>query len=99
MFEKQRGGTPHIPIEVIRSDVQTRVGTPHKISVQENPYGGWVVLSGNNTTSWLHLASWNLPDSQLFLQSKTEPSVAKAPNYIGGDTAHFNLGHLVRCSN
>ena len=25
------GGTPHIPIEVIWSDVQTRVGTPHKI--------------------------------------------------------------------
>ena len=23
------------------------------------------VLAGNNTTSWLHLASWNLPDSQL----------------------------------
>ena len=20
--------------------------------------GGWVVLSGNNTTLWLHLASW-----------------------------------------
>ena len=30
MFEKQRGGTPHIPIEVMWSDVQTRVGTPHK---------------------------------------------------------------------
>ena len=27
--------------------------------------GGGVVLSGNNTTSWLHLASWNLPDSQI----------------------------------
>ena len=22
------------------------------------------ILTGNNTTSWLHLASWNLPDSQ-----------------------------------
>ena len=30
MFIKQ-GGTPHIPIEVIWSNVQTRVGTPHKI--------------------------------------------------------------------
>ena len=38
--------------------------------------GGWVVLSGNNTTSWLHLASWNLPDSQLSWESKMEPSVA-----------------------
>ena len=25
----------------------------------------------------LHLASWNLPDSELCLESKTEPSVAK----------------------
>ena len=38
--------------------------------------GGWMVLSGNNTTSWLHLASWNLPDSQLSSESKMEPSVA-----------------------
>ena len=39
------------------------------LSVLENPYGrwvaGWPVLSGYNTTSWLHLASWNLPDFQL----------------------------------
>ena len=29
--------------------------------------GLWVVgnYSENNATSWLHLASWNLPDSQL----------------------------------
>ena len=35
----------------------------------------------------------NLPDSQLHLESKTEPSVAKAPNYIGrwGDSAHTFL--------
>ena len=35
---------------------------------QENLYGrmgGWMILSGNIATSWLHLASWNLPDSQL----------------------------------
>ena len=38
--------------------------------------GGWVVLSGNITTSWLHIASWNLPDSQLCWESKMEPSVA-----------------------
>ena len=25
------GGTPHIPIEGIWSDIQARVGTPHKI--------------------------------------------------------------------
>ena len=32
----------------------------------------------------LHLTSWNLPDSQLCLKSKREPSVAKAQNYIWG---------------
>ena len=31
---------------------------------------GWVFLSRNITTSWLHLASWNLPESKM------EPSVA-----------------------
>ena len=30
----------------------------------------------HSTTSWLHLACWNLPDSQLSRQSKMEPSVA-----------------------
>ena len=29
-----------------------------------------------NTILWLHLASWNLPDSQLSWESKMEPSVA-----------------------
>ena len=38
---------------------------------------------------WLHLPSWNLQDSQLCLESKTEPSVTKAQNYMagGGDIA------------
>ena len=35
--------------------------------------GGWV---GNNATSWLHLTSGNLSDSQLSSESKMEPSVA-----------------------
>ena len=37
----------------------------------------------------LNLSSWKLADSQLCLESKTEPSVAKAQNYMegGGDTA------------
>ena len=39
--------------------------------------GGWMILSGNIATSWLHLASWNLPDSQLSWESKMESSVAK----------------------
>ena len=30
----------------------------------------------NNTTSWLHLASWNFPDSELSWETKMEPSVA-----------------------
>ena len=33
--------------------------------------------SENQATLWLHLASWNLPDSQLGYKSKMEPSVAK----------------------
>ena len=34
--------------------------------VFQNLGGGWVgVLTENNATPWLHLASWNLPDSQL----------------------------------
>ena len=38
--------------------------------------GGWMIPSGNITTSWLHLASWNLPDSQLSYEPKMKPSVA-----------------------
>ena len=42
---------------------------------------------------WLHLANWNFTDFLLWLESKTEPSVAKAQNYIGGggDTAQKYL--------
>ena len=31
---RDRGGTPHIPIEGIWSYVKTKVGTPHKIPVE-----------------------------------------------------------------
>ena len=37
---------------------------------------GWPIIAGNNTTPWLHLASWNLPDSQFGWESKMEASVA-----------------------
>ena len=51
---------------------------------------------------WLHIASWNLTDFLVYLESKTEPSAAKAQNYMGGyhtekfvlergDTAHTFL--------
>ena len=47
-FEKQ-GGTPHIPIEDIWLDIQTRVGAPHTIGVgtplnieRKTELGGWV---------------------------------------------------------
>ena len=33
---------------------------------------------------WLHLASWNLPDFLLYLESKTEPSVAQNYMYLKG---------------
>ena len=40
--------------------------------------GGWLVgnYSENNATSWIHLASWNLPDFELSWESKMESSVA-----------------------
>ena len=44
---------------------------PHNIERKSLAVGGWS-KSGNNTTSWLHLASWNLPDSQLSWESKME---------------------------
>ena len=38
------------------------------------------------------LARWNLLDYQLQLDSKTEPKVAKAQNYMGrGDTTQKNI--------
>ena len=40
MFAKQGGGTPHIPIEGIWSDIQARVGTPHKILTCLRSKGG-----------------------------------------------------------
>ena len=39
--------------------------------------GGCVDYQSNNATLWLHLASWDLPDSQLSWEFKIEPSVAK----------------------
>ena len=50
--------------------------------------GGWVYYSDNNATSWLHLASWNLPDSQLSWESKMEPSVAKSCTVWGASAAY-----------
>ena len=56
------------------------VGTPHNIYRKSLAVGGWVgggwSKPENNATLWLHLASWNLPDSQLSWESKMEPSVA-----------------------
>ena len=52
-------------------------------------------------TSWARLTteltSWNFPDSQLCLESKTEPSVVRAPNYIvGGGPPHGkNIPHIL----
>ena len=53
--------------------------------------GGWVGgFHENNATLWLHLASWNLPDSQISWESKMEPSVAKITRHTIG--AHgYNL--------
>ena len=40
---------------------------------------------------WLYLASWNLTDFLLCLESKTEPSEAKAQNYMGDATPHKKI--------
>ena len=41
-------------------------------------WNNWNTSSVNDysTTAWLHLTSWNLPDSKLSRESKMEPSVA-----------------------
>ena len=43
MFEKQSGGTPHIPLKGIWSDVQTGGDTAHK-KVREYKCCGWVAF-------------------------------------------------------
>ena len=50
---------------------------------------------------WLHFASRKLPDSQFCLESKTEPSMTKAENYIAlggrehctGKNVYWERGH------
>ena len=74
---RNKVGTPHIKMCL---HVLTRVGTCQLVYlIRCSNYGGdtaqdrgclggwWVVgnYSDNNATSWLHLASWTLPDSQL----------------------------------
>ena len=61
----------------------------------------WLSNTQKKNNLWVHLASWNLPDCQLCLESKTEPSVAKGGTQHrekcilgGGDTAHqLGRGH------
>ena len=65
VIQSANGGTPH---------------NPHDTSVLRGWVGGWVVYQDNNATPWLHLASWNLPDSQPSWVSKMEPNVAKTKN-------------------
>ena len=86
---QSRVGTPHN----IQTCFRDRRGdTQH---VQTNPSGGRVgsgwaraysIGGKNNTTSWLHLASWNLPDSQLSWESKMEPECGK--NITAGVSYH-----------
>ena len=62
-----RGGTPHILSRYFNKGGDTAQIQSGVYSARKSIWsvGGWVVLSGNITTSWLHLASWNLPDSQF----------------------------------
>ena len=57
---KDRGGDT---AQKDRTDEKDRGG--HRTSAAGGWVGGWVVYQSNNATLWLHLASWNLPDSQL----------------------------------
>ena len=63
--------------------------------------GSGLVLTENNTTSWLHLASRNLPDSQLSCESKMEPSMAITTTattttiLVGVDTIEIHLVLLI----
>ena len=54
---RTEGGTPHKRIEQMK---KTGGDTAQVLRV-----GGWVVYQSNNATLWLHLASWNFPNSQL----------------------------------
>ena len=62
---RTEGGTPHKRIEQMK---KTGGDTAQVLRVGGR-VGGWpggrVVYQSNNATLWLHLASWNLPDSQL----------------------------------
>ena len=63
-FKDRGGGTPHKRIEQMK-----KTGGGHRTSAAGGRPGGWVagwvVYQSNNVTLWLHLASWNLPISQL----------------------------------
>ena len=50
---------------------------PENASIFQFSEPNWLAgsVSDYNTTSWLHLASWNLPDPQLSRESKMEMSV------------------------
>ena len=65
---------------------------------------GWLAapVSDYSTTPWLHLSSWNLPDSQFCSKSKTELKCSRHRTKLGegdsaqkkcipggGDTAHI----------
>ena len=56
-------GTPHKVLRYLSS----KGGTPHNIEIQGRLTAGWLAgsVSDYSTTLWLHLASGNLPDSQL----------------------------------
>ena len=70
------GGTPHI----LCWWGNNRVGDTTQNWENQSKYtAGWLagwLKSDYSTNLWLHLASWNLPDSQLSWVSKMEPSVA-----------------------
>ena len=82
MWQRQRttlgeGGTPHI----LCWGGDTAQHLQKKLSCGRVGMGGWSKPE-NNATLWLHLSSWNLPDSQLNWESEMEPSGAKREKKI-----------------
>ena len=60
MFEKQSGGTPHIPFEGIRSDVQNKVGTPSQVGTARlrSRVGGRLVKSDfYQSLAWIQVVA------------------------------------------
>ena len=106
MFEKPRGG--HRTFKLWLSGHIFKLGWGHSTKFQWKlgyrssniEVVGWSVgrpagrpvPDNNNTTLWLHLASWHLLDSQFSWKSKMEPSVATMGHRDNRTLGHRTMG-------